>query len=142
MSFLRWLGHSSLQSSLCERSDAELGSHSSRKPFCVILSEQSKPTVCRESNFFVRDPKRHFVPFDPRIARISTALRMTRTKKAQAKRSGIYKTARRRILAAMFACKLAVELARQVGEYPSAQNGQSRTPVPTKDTLHFLKNVL
>ena len=28
VSFLRWLGHSSLRSSLCERSDAELGSHS------------------------------------------------------------------------------------------------------------------
>jgi len=26
--FSVWLGHSSLQSSLCERSDAELGSHS------------------------------------------------------------------------------------------------------------------
>ena len=32
VSFLRWLGHSSLQSLLRKRSDAELGSHSSRKP--------------------------------------------------------------------------------------------------------------
>ena len=39
-----------------------------------------------ESNFFVRDLKRHGVPFAPRVARSSTALKMTRTKKRQAKR--------------------------------------------------------
>ena len=42
-----------------------------------------------ESNFFVRDPKLRFAPFDPRYARISTTLRMTRTKKHEAKPSGI-----------------------------------------------------
>ena len=64
-----------IRPSSATQSVAELGSHSSRKPFCVILSERN------ESNFFVRDPKRHLVPFDPRLARTSTALRMTRTKK-------------------------------------------------------------
>ena len=44
-----------------------------------ILSERS------DSNFFVRDPKHHYVLFDPCFARISTALRMTRTKKRKAK---------------------------------------------------------
>ena len=39
-----------------------------------------------ESNFFVRDPKRCYAPFDPRYARISTTLRMTRTKKRRATR--------------------------------------------------------
>ena len=47
-------------------------------PCRVILSERS------ESNFFHRDPEWHFVPFDPRFARISTTLRMTRWKKRKA----------------------------------------------------------
>ena len=42
-----------------------------------------------ESNFFVRDPKLRFAPFDPRYARISTTLRMTRTKKHRVTRGGI-----------------------------------------------------
>ena len=42
-----------------------------------------------ESNFFVRDPKLRFAPFDPRYARISATLRMTRTKKHRATRGGI-----------------------------------------------------
>ena len=33
-------------------------------------------------------------------------------------------------------------LLRSKNEYPSATSGQSRTPVPTKDTLHFSKNMV
>ena len=43
-----------------------------------------------ESNFFVLDPKRHYVPFAPHCVRSSTALRMTQTKKCRAKRGRIY----------------------------------------------------
>ena len=44
-----------------------------------------------ESNFFVLDPKRHYVPFAPHCVRSSTALRMTQTKKCRAKQGRIYK---------------------------------------------------
>ena len=74
-SFLRWLGHSSLQSSLCERSDAELGSHS---------------------------------PLEDRQARLSGGERANHG----AKRS-----------------------------YPSAISGRAMF-APTKDTLHFSKNMV
>ena len=43
-----------------------------------------------ESNFFLRDSKRYYAAFDPRYARISTTLRMTRRKKRRALRDGIY----------------------------------------------------
>ena len=57
----------------------QVGYHLARNHPCrVILSERS------ESNFFHRDPEWHFVPFDPRFARISTTLRMTRWKKRKA----------------------------------------------------------
>ena len=40
----------------------------------VILSALLCPKgKKRESNFFHRDPERHFVPFDPRYTRISTS---------------------------------------------------------------------
>ena len=42
-----------------------------------------------ESNFFLRDSKCCYAAFDPRDARISTALRMTRRKKRHAPRGGI-----------------------------------------------------
>ena len=52
-----------------------LGTGCFARRLCVILSERC------ESNFFVRAPKPRFAPFDPRFARISASLRMTRTKK-------------------------------------------------------------
>ena len=42
VSFLRWLGHSSLQSSLCEQSDAELASHS---PQAVVGERLGAPAL-------------------------------------------------------------------------------------------------
>ena len=57
---------------------SQVGYPPCEKPCRVILSEHS------ESNFFHRDPEWHFVPFDPRFARISTTLRMTRWKKRKA----------------------------------------------------------
>ena len=60
--FVVWLRHSSLRSSLCERSDAELGSHfaskamgaRSREPRAKIFAQRANTLVPRQSRSGIR----------------------------------------------------------------------------------------
>ena len=62
-----------------------------RTIFALIYFTRHPEWSKAESNFFVLDPKRHYVPFAPHCVRSSTALRMTQTKKCRAKQGRIYK---------------------------------------------------
>ena len=53
--FLRWLGHSSLRSSLCERSNAELGSHSPLGDRIFFVGRGFTPAVLFSIAFFRRE---------------------------------------------------------------------------------------